>query len=198
LNAPGTAPIRLLLVDSQPAVRRGLKMRFALEPDLEVVGEAGDAAEAITLARALGPDVVLIDVEIPGNGGIAAIESLRTAAPHCAVVIFTLRDDAATRERARGAGAAAFVAKHRTEEMLLAAIRGATRGRQGDHDRASASTQEEHTDDLCERQDQEGNDDLVARAAVDRCNTCRVSVRPGAYGEIEDATLGQAVRGGCA
>jgi DNA-binding NarL/FixJ family response regulator len=118
-------------VDRQPAVRRGLKMRFALEPDLEVVGEAGDAADAIPLARDLRPDVVLMDVEIPGNGGIAAIERLRTAAPHSAVVIFTLRDDAATRERARGARAAAFVAKHRTEEMLLAAIRGVATDRRG-------------------------------------------------------------------
>ena len=124
MSAPGTESIRLLLVDGQPAVRRGLKMRFALEPDMEVVGEAGNVDEAISLARALRPDVVLMDVEIPGNGGVAAIERLRTAAPHSAVVIFTLRDDAATRERARTSGAA-FVAKHRTEEILLAAIRGA-------------------------------------------------------------------------
>jgi DNA-binding NarL/FixJ family response regulator len=100
-------------------------MRLALEVDLEVVGEAGDAAEAIDQARALRPDVVLMDVEIPGDGGIAAIESLRTAAPRSVVVVFTLRDDAATRERARTSGATAFVAKHRTEEVLLAAIRGA-------------------------------------------------------------------------
>ncbi len=125
LSGPPGGPIRLLLVDRQPAVRRGLKMRFALEADLEVVGEAGDAAEAIRQARALRPDVALIDVEIPGDGGIAAIESLRTASPRGVVVVFTLRDDAATRERARTSGATAFVAKHRTEEVLLAAIRGA-------------------------------------------------------------------------
>ena len=67
MNVPGdgTKPIRLLLVDDQPAVRRGLRMRFALEPDLEVVGEAGGVAEAISLARALHPDVVLMDVEMP-------------------------------------------------------------------------------------------------------------------------------------
>jgi DNA-binding NarL/FixJ family response regulator len=124
LNTPGTGPIRLLLVDCQPSVRRGLKMRFALEPDLEVVGEACDAAEAFSLARALLPDVILMDVELPGVSGIAATETLRTATPHSAVVIFTLRDDAATSARTREAGAAAFVAKHQTEETLLAAIRG--------------------------------------------------------------------------
>jgi DNA-binding NarL/FixJ family response regulator len=99
-------------------------MRLALEEDMEVVGEAGDAAGAISLARALDPDVVLMDIEIPG--GVALTKALHTVAPRSAVVIFTLRDDAETQERAREAGAAAFVAKHRTEEALLAAIREAT------------------------------------------------------------------------
>jgi DNA-binding NarL/FixJ family response regulator len=156
VNDPGTSPIRLLLVDQQPSVRRGLKMRLALEEDLEVVGEAGDATEAISLARALRPDVILMDVELPGVSGIAATERLRAAAPHGAVVIFTLRDDAATREQARAAGVAAFVAKHRTEEMLLAAIRGvaAIYGKQGRHDPTSADREdEEHRDDMRDLRD---------------------------------------------
>jgi two-component system nitrate/nitrite response regulator NarL len=124
LKNPDVRPIRLLLVDCQRAVRRGLKMRFALEPNLKVVGEAGDAVEAIPLARTLHPDVILMDVEFPGVSGTAAIETLSTSTPHSGVVIFTLRNDAATRGRARAAGAAAFVAKHQTEETLLAAIRG--------------------------------------------------------------------------
>jgi len=127
-------------------------MRLALEPDLEVVGEADNADGAISLTRALLPDVVLMDVEMPG--GIALAETLRTVGPLSAVVILTLRDDAETRERARGAGAAAFVAKHQTEEALLAAIRGATvahgKHRRDDHDSAG---REEHTDDMRERGD---------------------------------------------
>jgi DNA-binding NarL/FixJ family response regulator len=119
----GTGQIRLLLVDAQQAVRRGLKMRLALEEDLEVVGETGDATEAIPLARALRPHVILMDVELPGASGIETTQRLQAAAPRSAVVIFTLRDDAATQEQARAAGATAFVAKHRTEEALLAAIR---------------------------------------------------------------------------
>ena len=73
MNSPDVRPIRLLLVDWQRAVRRGLKMRFALEPDLEVIGEAGDATEAISLAQTLGPDVVLMDVDMSGIDGILAI-----------------------------------------------------------------------------------------------------------------------------
>ena len=109
-------------------------MRFALELDLEVVGEAGVATEAISLAQTLRPDVVLMDVDMSGIDGILTIAMLRQVAPHSSVVIFTLRDDAATQEQARAAGAEAFVAKHRTEELLLAAIRGVAAEQQGRND----------------------------------------------------------------
>jgi two-component system nitrate/nitrite response regulator NarL len=143
LTGPGTKPIRLLLVDDQPAVRRGLRMRFALEPDLEVIGEAGDATEAISLAQTLGPDVVLMDVDMSDIDGILAIAMLRQVAPHSTAVIFTLYDDAAMRARVRGAGAAAFVAKHQTEEALLVAIRRA----------AAEHEKEEHGDGMRDGQD---------------------------------------------
>ena len=123
MNDAGTRTIRLLLVDDRPTVRRGLRIWLALQPDLEVVGEASHGAEAISLARALRPDVVLMDVEMPGMDGISATAALRSLAPQSAVVILTLHDDAATRTRAREVGAAAFVAKHQMEETLLAEIR---------------------------------------------------------------------------
>ena len=115
--------VRLLLVDDRPAVRTGLRIWLSLEPDLEVVGEASDGSQAISLTQALRPDVVLMDVEMPGMNGISATAALRSLAPQSAVVILTLHDDSATRTRAREAGAAAFVAKHRMEETLLAEIR---------------------------------------------------------------------------
>jgi DNA-binding NarL/FixJ family response regulator len=123
LNGAGTRTIRLLLVDDRPAVRTGLRIWLALEPNLEVVGEASDGAETISLARALHPDVVLMDLLMPGMDGISATAALRSVVPQSAVVILTLYDDAATRTRAQEAGAAAFVAKHRMEETLLAEIR---------------------------------------------------------------------------
>jgi len=117
------APIRLLLVDDQVHVRRGLRMRLALEDDVIVVGDAGDAETAISLAECCHPDVVIMDIELPGMDGIAATERLRRAWPGLAVVMLSLHDDPDTQARAHCAGAAAFVAKHRMEGPLLAAIR---------------------------------------------------------------------------
>jgi DNA-binding NarL/FixJ family response regulator len=118
--------ITILLVDDQPAVRQGLSMRLALEPDLEVIGEAKDGMEALRQAHELHPDVVVMDIEMPRLDGIAATEALRTNEPGCCVVILTVHENSATRARANDAGAAAFVSKHAGDEALLAAIRSAT------------------------------------------------------------------------
>jgi DNA-binding NarL/FixJ family response regulator len=115
--------IRLLLVDDQPAVRRGLGMRLVLEPDMLVVGEAGTGREALTLVQKLSPDVVLMDVEMPEMDGIAATATLRATASQSAVVMLSIHDDTQTRMRAEAAGAVAFVEKRGTTEKLLAAIR---------------------------------------------------------------------------
>jgi DNA-binding NarL/FixJ family response regulator len=116
-------PIRLLLVDDEPAIRRGLRMRLALESDVEVVGEAGDGVSALQEVQRLAPQVVLMDVEMPGMDGIAATSRLRAQAPRPAVVMLSMHDDQGTVARALAAGAAAFVAKHSIDAALLAAIR---------------------------------------------------------------------------
>lgn len=115
--------IRLLLVDDQPAVLRGLRVRFHLEPDLQVVGEASTGREALTMARTLMPDVVLLDIEMPGMDGIEVTTALHTVVPQSAVVILSIHTDRQTRVRAQAAGAIAFVEKRGTTDTLLVAIR---------------------------------------------------------------------------
>jgi DNA-binding NarL/FixJ family response regulator len=117
--------IKLLLVDDEAAVRRGLRMRLSIEPDIEVVGEAGDGAAAIEMVAALHPSVVLMDVEMPVMDGIAATGEI--TGNGTAVVMLSMHDDAATIARAMAAGAAAFVAKQSMDDSLLTAIRAAAR-----------------------------------------------------------------------
>ena len=115
--------IRVLLVDDQPAVRRGLRFRFQLEPDIQVVGEAGSGQEALQLVQALTPTVVLMDVEMPEMDGISTTTALRTLGGSSSVVILSIHDDALTRARAQAAGAAAFVAKGGAVDLLITTIR---------------------------------------------------------------------------
>ena len=116
-------PIKIVLVDDQPQVRMGMRMRLALEPDLAVVGEAGDGRSALELVPELRPDVVLMDVAMPGMDGMTATAALREVAPESAVVILSLYDNTAMRAQARVAGAVSFVAKHDGDLPLLSAIR---------------------------------------------------------------------------
>ena len=121
--------ITLLLVDNEPLVRQGLRMWLERAADITVVGEASTGAEAIALAPALHPDVVLMDISLPTIDGMTAAASLRASVPHSAVVLLSLYDDAAMRARARAVGAATLVGKQEGVRALLAAIREA--GRQG-------------------------------------------------------------------
>ena len=115
--------IRLLLVDDQPAVRRGLEIRLHMEPDIQIVGEASTGREALSMVQALSPDVVLMDIEMPEMDGIEATAALLMADSKSRVVILSIHDDMQTRVRAQAAGAVAFVEKHGTTDNLLAAIR---------------------------------------------------------------------------
>ena len=115
--------IRLLIVDDQSAVRKGLKLRLAAEPDLSVVGEASDGVAALERAQALHPDIVLMDVEMPGMDGIAAANALREIRPNICVIMLSIHDDARTRSCAEKAGAVAFISKSVPTDRLLAAIR---------------------------------------------------------------------------
>lgn len=115
--------ITLLLVDDEPLVRQGLRMWLERVGDIRVIGEASNGAEAVVLAQALHPDVVLMDISMPATDGIVATASLRASVPHCAVVLLSLYDDATIRARALAAGAVTLVGKQEGVESLLAAIR---------------------------------------------------------------------------
>jgi len=121
--------ITLLLVEDELLVRHGLRMWLEREANVTVVGEASDGAEAITLAQALLPDVVLMDISMPTMDGIAATDALHIMVPHSAVVLLSLYDDAITRARAYAAGAVAFVGKQEGVRALQAAIQQAARQR---------------------------------------------------------------------
>lgn len=117
--------IRLLLVDDQPLVRAGLRMVFEPEPDIEIVGEAGDGSQAIRLAAELRPDVVLMDIRMPGLDGIQATERILMRArdgPVRVLVLTTFDHDEYVYEALR-AGASGFLLKDALPEALAAAVR---------------------------------------------------------------------------
>jgi DNA-binding NarL/FixJ family response regulator len=119
--------IRILLVDAQRAVRRGLRMRLSLEPDLMIVAETGSGSAAMALAQTLEPDVVVLDPEMPGSEPIAMVEDLGRLCPRAAVVMLGLYCDSSTRARAREAGVYAFVEKRDGVDNLMSEIRRAAR-----------------------------------------------------------------------
>jgi DNA-binding NarL/FixJ family response regulator len=116
--------VRVLLVDDQAAIRRGMRMRLALEPDLEIIAESDNGAGAVELCRTLTPDIVLMDVVMPEVDGIAATSAVALLPARPAVIIVSLYDDPETRRRAKEAGAAAFLSKHEVDRLLLPTIRG--------------------------------------------------------------------------
>jgi DNA-binding NarL/FixJ family response regulator len=117
------SPIRILVVDDHADVRAGLRMRLALEPDLLVVGEAPDARAITDLVAGAAPDVVVMDIVMPGQDGIAATALLTTVAPDVPVVLLSLFDGKVNRARGRAAGAAAFIGKHEAERLLVPTLR---------------------------------------------------------------------------
>jgi DNA-binding NarL/FixJ family response regulator len=117
--------ITLLLVDDEPLVRYGLHTWLERVGDITVIGEASNGGEAIALAQALHPDVVLMDISMPSTDGVAATAALCASVPQSAVVLLSLHDDATMRARARAAGAVTLVGKQEGVKALLAAIRAA-------------------------------------------------------------------------
>lgn len=120
--------IRLLVVDDHPVVRAGIVGLLAGEPDLEVVGEAADGAQACDLAAALRPDVVLMDLRMPVMDGTTATERILAATPTVRVVVLTTYETDADILRAVEAGATGYLLKDTPRDDLVAAVRAVAGG----------------------------------------------------------------------
>ncbi|MFF1818909.1 response regulator [Kribbella sp. NPDC058245] len=121
--------IRLLIVDDHPVVRDGLSGMFAADPEFEVVGEAGDGAEAIQLAEVFRPDVILMDLQMPGVGGLDAIRQLADRGSTARVLVLTTYDTDTHVVPALDAGATGYLLKDAPRADLLRAVRAAAAGR---------------------------------------------------------------------
>ena len=120
--------IRVLLCDDQALVRGGFRMILETQPDLEVVGEAGNGADAVELARQLKPDIVLMDIRMPGLDGIEATRRTMLASPGTRVMMLTTFGEDGYVWQAMKAGASAFLLKDAPPEELAAAVRTVARG----------------------------------------------------------------------
>jgi DNA-binding NarL/FixJ family response regulator len=120
--------IRLLIVDDHPVVRDGLRGIFEATDGLEVVGEAGDGSTALSMALALDPDVVLMDLRMPGVGGVEAIRSLRERSVRARVLVLTTYDSDSDVLPAVQAGATGYLLKDAPSSELIRAVRSAHRG----------------------------------------------------------------------
>ncbi len=123
---------RTLIVDDDGSFRRRVKGLLASERDIEVIGEAGDGQEAILKARELEPDLVLMDVRMPGMNGVNATRQLKNEMPELKVLILTIFDLQEYREAAMASGASGYVIKKSLIEELMPAIRGVLRSPQDD------------------------------------------------------------------
>ena len=120
--------IRLLLVDDHQIVRAGLRMLFQAEPDMEIVGEASSGEEALALVPTLQPDVVIMDVAMPGMNGIEATRRIRAESPHTAVLALTMHEDEQYFFAMLDAGAAGYIPKRAAPDDLVSAIHVVSQG----------------------------------------------------------------------
>ena len=125
--------IRAVVVDDHAVVRAGIKLLLEREQDIEVVGEAGNAKDAVFNARALKPDVILLDVIMPGQSGIDVLPILLKESPETNVLVLSMQDDPSYVREAFAAGAAGYVLKEAADEEVVAAVREVANGRRYVH-----------------------------------------------------------------
>ena len=123
-----TDEIRLLIVDDHPVVRDGLRAMLATQPDLQVIGEADTGAAAVDRVRTDSPDVVLMDLQMPGLSGVAAIARISATHPQVRILVLTTYDTDAEITAAIEAGATGYLLKDTPRAELFSAIRATARG----------------------------------------------------------------------
>jgi len=121
-------PIRILLADDHGVLRAGLRALLANRPEFEVVGEAENGVLALTLANSLHPDVLLLDLQMPPEGGLAIARKVRTSCPGCRVLFLSVHEDRGLVEAGFAAGASGYCPKRAVEADLLTAVTVVARG----------------------------------------------------------------------
>src|SRR4029453_15768057 len=127
-SAGAPMSIRTVIVDDHAVVRTGLRLLLEAEEDIEVVAEAGDAREAIFEARAKKPEVILLDVVMPGRSGLEAIPDLMKESPESKILVLSMQDDAAYVREAFGSGASGYLLKEAADAEVVGAVREVAQG----------------------------------------------------------------------
>lgn len=120
--------IKILIVDDHPLVREWLTNLLCQQPDFQVCGEAGRAAEALDLITAAAPDVAIVDLTLAGGSGLELIKSLKAGCPQVAVLVLSMHDENLYAERALRAGASGYIMKSEATQKIIHAIRTVIRG----------------------------------------------------------------------
>jgi two-component system response regulator NreC len=153
------SPLRILLVDDHAVVRAGLRLLLEAVPEFEVVDEAADARDAVFKARRHKPDVILLDVLMPGASGVDALAELRAEVPEAKLLMLSMEDDASYVRRAFAEGADGYVVKDAADVELVAAVREVADGRRYLHPQLGARLVQADID----QRDREAADPLSER-----------------------------------
>ena len=120
---------KILIVDDHPMIREGLRGTISAEPDLQVCGECDNAHKALDMMKALKPDLVLMDITLPGKSGLELLKDIRVACPETPILVLSMHDESLYAERALRAGAGGYITKRQQPQALIAAIHAVIQGR---------------------------------------------------------------------